>query len=729
MGILSELRRRNVLRMAVLYAIAAWLIMQVTEVLMTLVGLPLWTGQAILAVLAVGFPIALLFSWFYELTPEGMKLERDIDPADSVKHVTGRRLDFFVISLLAAAVIVFAYDKWWLRDDTAIVPPVQNSVAVLPFVNMSGNPDNEYLSDGLTETLLHALAQLPDLRVPARTSSFFFKGQDIDVRDIAAHLGVSKVLEGSVQRSGDKIRIVAQLIEAESGFHLWSKTYDREMNDIFAVQDDIANSVALAMEITLAGDSGQAGGKIETVGTDNVAAYEKYLVGLQRMNIQSNTSSLLAEISFRGALALDPDFYEARLELAHTYMSQAKLSEITLSEAEAYVIPLLDQLLEERPDDGLVLILAGWIQGVRSYERGDEAFDVEQHLAGLSAAIERTPNEPRLYSEMVSHLRAVNRREEAFEWVERGIVVDPLDWTLHQRRAQFLMGVGDLDGAQVSFARVIELNPDSPTGYTSAANIHWFRKQYAQAFALEKKAMEADPLDSDMPATIALALYTFGLMEEGDNYLQRATSIAPDKQFLRLAGLFRLLLLDDHSRARDMSETLLRDDEIDNRFGLYRFASMVFVSTMTESGKTEEALAVLEELRPGVLSPDFDPRGAKEVGLRYHAVLALAQSQSRDKTLAMLDKVESRLDESFPRWRGSPGLVAPIAMARGLTEIAIELTLEDLANWWLPEMYPYLVYRHIGHYKVLAQDPAVAGCRSPGVRRQPGRLPRSGRTH
>ena len=218
MSLLSELRRRNVLRMVVLYAVAAWLIMQVVEVLMSLVGLPLWTGQVTLVVLAIGFPIALAFSWFYELTPEGVQLDSDIDTTVSDARVSGRRMDFLVISLLTAALLVFAYDKWWLRDDVAINLSVPNSVAVLPFKNMSGNRDNEYLSDGLTETLLHALAQFPDLKVPARTSSFFFKGQDIDVRDIARQLGVSKVLEGSVQRSGGKLRVVAQLNRSRDRF-------------------------------------------------------------------------------------------------------------------------------------------------------------------------------------------------------------------------------------------------------------------------------------------------------------------------------------------------------------------------------------------------------------------------------------------------------------------------------------------------------------------------------
>jgi len=175
MGLLSELRRRNVLRMVVLYVVATWLIMQVVEVLMSLVGLPLWTGQVTLVVLAIGFPITLAFSWFYELTPEGMKLDKDVDAATSVAHATGRRMDFVVISLLAAALLVFAYDKWWIG------PAPEQSIAVLPFENMSDDPGNEYFSDGMAEEILNLLAQVPELRVTSRSSAFSFKGQNLDV--------------------------------------------------------------------------------------------------------------------------------------------------------------------------------------------------------------------------------------------------------------------------------------------------------------------------------------------------------------------------------------------------------------------------------------------------------------------------------------------------------------------------------------------------------------------
>ncbi len=189
---------------------------QVAEVLIDLAKLPDWIGTTTLALLAVGFPIALIFSWFYEITPEGISLEKDVDRAESITHVTGRRLDFIVISLLCAAVILFAYDKWWMSG------PPEQSIAVLPFENMSGDPEQEYFSDGISEELLNLLAQIPELRVISRSSAFSFKGKDIAIPTVAKQLNVAHVLEGSVRKVGNRVRITAQLIEASSDSHLWS---------------------------------------------------------------------------------------------------------------------------------------------------------------------------------------------------------------------------------------------------------------------------------------------------------------------------------------------------------------------------------------------------------------------------------------------------------------------------------------------------------------------------
>jgi len=201
MSFFEELKRRNVIRMALLYALAAWLIMQVAEVLIGLAKLPEWLGLAILGLLAIGFPIALILAWLYEITPDGLSRETGVDQEGSIAQVTGQRLNFIVIALLSAAVILFAYDKWWTSA------PSQQSIAVLAFENMSGDPDYEYFSDGISEELLNLLAQIPDLRVISRSSTFSYKGKQVDVPTIGAQLNVAHVLEGSVRRMGDRVRI------------------------------------------------------------------------------------------------------------------------------------------------------------------------------------------------------------------------------------------------------------------------------------------------------------------------------------------------------------------------------------------------------------------------------------------------------------------------------------------------------------------------------------------
>jgi TolB-like protein len=297
MGLVSELKRRNVFRMAFLYLVAAWLIMQIAEVVITLAALPRWAGQFVLTLLTIGYPIALIGSWFYELTPEGISLEKEIKRHESITHLTGRRMDLIVISLLCAAVILFAVDKFILdprRDAVDIEVAVQHAqeqatseiqwhesaktVAVLPFVTMSNGPDDEYFADGLSEEIINALSQLPELLVIARTSSFAFKGQNVPIPEVADKLGVAHIVEGSVRRDGVRVRITAQLIRASDGMHLWSKNYDRTLEHIFTVQEDIAENIVNVLGVVL---DDNARIVMRSAGIRDVDAYIAYQKGIE----------------------------------------------------------------------------------------------------------------------------------------------------------------------------------------------------------------------------------------------------------------------------------------------------------------------------------------------------------------------------------------------------------------------------------------------------------------
>ncbi len=245
MSLFNELKRRNVFRVGIAYTVVAWLVAQVVDLVLENFGAPAWFMRSLLVILAAGLPLALVFAWAFEMTPEGLKKEKDVDRSQSVTHQTGRKLDRMIIGIMAVVIAFLVLDRFVLKDegmqsgpDTASqvngnkekpAPTVEAgpSVAVLPFINMSGDANNEYFSDGLTETLLHMLAQLPELRVAARTSSFAFKGTNTGIEEISKTLGVAHVLEGSVQKAGNRVRITAQLIRANDGFHVWSQNYDR----------------------------------------------------------------------------------------------------------------------------------------------------------------------------------------------------------------------------------------------------------------------------------------------------------------------------------------------------------------------------------------------------------------------------------------------------------------------------------------------------------------------
>ncbi len=348
MSFFNELKRRNVFRVGIAYLVVAWLVMQVADVVINNVGAPGWVFQIIMLVLGIGFPIVLIFAWAFEMTPDGIRKEADVDRSKSITPKTGRGLDRGIIAILALVIFSMAAERFWfagqdesdlssgltdskiVTEDTAAVAAepvedtepleepntVQESVAVLPFTAMSSGEDDGYFADGLTEEILNSLTALPELLVTARTSSFHFKGKNLPVPEIAATLGVDHVVEGSVRRSGDRVRITAQLIRADDGFHLWSNTYDRTLEDIFAIQESIAENIADTLDVVLNENKRQ---KMRDARIEDVEAFIAYQKGLEMMNRAHSTSDpvkLLPEANryFDQALAIVPSITNAQLQ-------------------------------------------------------------------------------------------------------------------------------------------------------------------------------------------------------------------------------------------------------------------------------------------------------------------------------------------------------------------------------------------------------------------------------
>jgi TolB-like protein len=412
MRLFSELKRRNVLRMAVLYVLAGWLIMQVVGVLMDLGSVPERIGPAVLPLLAIGFPIALVLSWFYEVTPEGIALEKDIDAAESITRVTGRRMDFIVIALLGAAVLMFAYDKWWIG------PPPEKSVAVLPFVNMSDDPEQGYFSDGVSEELLNVLAKFPDLKVPARQSSFAFKDKNLPIAEIGSQLNVAHVVEGSVRRSGDRLRITAQLINAEDGYHLWSETFDRELEDVFAIQDEIAREIGNALRIEFAAAGGD---KVPTsvIRAASVDAYDVYLEGRNLVHNRDPDSLANAVRHFERALRLDANFAPAHAQLAIAAILEVQAGSRLLEDARIVAVPHIERALELEPE----LSEAHGASALLALNK----IDLENAISHAERALALNPGYSDALTWKANALEGLSFYEESVEAFGQVLKVDPLN--------------------------------------------------------------------------------------------------------------------------------------------------------------------------------------------------------------------------------------------------------------------------------------------------------------
>lgn len=320
-SIWAELRRRKVVKVLVAYVIVAWLTLQISSVLVPLLSLPQWSGRLVFLLLVVGFPLAAFFAWAYDLTPEGLKRQSEVDSGVPITRQTGRKLDYLIIAVLGIAVISLVGERLFRAEEGTTPNPAVTvrSVAVLPFVDMSPDKDQEYFSAGISEDILNQLSRIPGLLVAGRTSSFAFGGKNQDLREIGEKLNVAYILEGSIQKTGEKVRVTVQLIKAADGYNLWSDRYDRNLTDIFAIQDEIAKAVASAMSITL----GVGEGDPQTGGTQSFDAYDAYLAGVSLFRQNESESTVQAIQLLEKAVALDPRYARAWSTLAFAYGNTA----------------------------------------------------------------------------------------------------------------------------------------------------------------------------------------------------------------------------------------------------------------------------------------------------------------------------------------------------------------------------------------------------------------------
>ena len=438
MAFLAELKRRNVFRVGAAYAVLGWVVIQVTDTVGPVLHLPDWTLALVTWIGIIGFPFALFFAWAFELTPQGLKREQDVDRSSSITSVTGRKLDFAIIGLLAVAVVFLVVDNYVLKDKTedgagtadaalgtAGGRTSYDSIAVLPFVNMSNDPDQAYLSDGLAEELLNLLARINGLKVAARTSSFAFRGEEQDIRKIGDTLKVSTVLEGSVRKSGERIRITAQLIDVANGYHLWSETYDRELTDIFQIQDEISAAIVAALRVHLDAQAATVSR------VTNLAAYDLYLQGRHLRREPGRGNARKALDLFRQATDADPEFAAAWAAQAAAVIDLRETQywgEIPAAEAYALAQSNIDRALALDP----LLADAYVSQSMLHWDR----YRFDEALASIEKAIAINPNLADAHKERAAVLQTLGRIRDARRALDTAAGLDPLDWTVAMNSAR-----------------------------------------------------------------------------------------------------------------------------------------------------------------------------------------------------------------------------------------------------------------------------------------------------
>lgn len=453
---ISELKRRNVIRMAGLYLVGAWLITQVAGTVLPMFEAPNWIARSIVLVLMIGFIPAIIFSWIFELTPEGLKRDAEVTPEQSIAPQTARKMERMIIVLFAIALSFFAFDKFMLapKREAAAVSAAsvkvkaqtlaeiktsvsEKSIAVLPFVNMSADKDNEYFSDGISEEILNALTKVEDLKVAGRTSSFFFKGKNENLTTIGNTLGVAHVLEGSVRKQGEKVRITAQLIRTRDGFHLWSETYDGDLKDVFALQENIAQAITGKLQVILQGSQKTA---LVKTGTTNTEAFALYLQATAIFNRREGARFADAIDMLNKAIALDPKYARAHSRLAalHTvnsnYASGSAFSEaLPLIEFHARRASELDPSLAEP-----FAALGNALGQRRQFLESEEA---------LSRALKLDPNDVTANFWLATQLINSGYMREGTAALDRTLALDPLLPNALLWRARMYVFDGDLENA------------------------------------------------------------------------------------------------------------------------------------------------------------------------------------------------------------------------------------------------------------------------------------------
>jgi len=550
---LSEIRRRKVFQVAAVYAVVAWLLVQIVSTVEAPLSLPDWFDTAIIVLLAVGFPIAVILSWAFDLTSEGVVRDRGVGPS-TLRDGSWRTMDFILAALLVVAIAWIGYRE--INSPTPNGSALPNSIAVLPFENLSPNSEDAYFAAGIHDQIINELARIRDLSVIARTSVMQYAGAARPMTEIADELHVEMVMEGSVRYANDRVRVTAQLIDGSTGLHLWTEDYDGDLDDIFAIQSDIATRIAMALEAELSVGERLAIARQPTVSPDAFIYYLRAIDLFNSVAPVQNADELASALQLLDqALLIDPDYADAFAAKANIYISlagsnpgspEARIQRV--QEIETAATEAAEQALMLDPNNALAYLALHTIH--LSNWRARDA------RSALEKAVQLSPNNFEVISSYATFHSYIGQHEEAIRLQRRALELAPSWQTLHVLAITYLLG-GQIDAAYSTFGQAAELNPSAFITHVQLARIEIIRRDLSAA--LERTRLSETLISEDSaPMAYAYVAYNYALAgsaADAERLVSRLKEIAQDTFVAPVAWAYAYLAVRDREQALRWTET------------------------------------------------------------------------------------------------------------------------------------------------------------------------------
>ncbi len=636
---IRELRRRNVFRVAAAYAIAAWLTIQIADIVLPAFHAPDWVMQMLLVLVVLGSPLAIAASWSFELTPEGLKREEDVDRSASITSQTGRKLDLVIITVLTIAVAFFVVDKFlWdksaSQESRSISADIAKSVAVLPFANISGDESNNPFTIGIHDDLLTHLSKIASLKTISRTSMLQYRETTKSIPEIAAELGVATILEGGVQRSGDRVRINAQLIDAKSDEHLWAETYDRQLTaaNIFAIQTEIATAIADALRTTL---TTQEAISIAAVPTENLEAFEAYQLGRQALEPRTTMSIAEAIELFTKATTIDSNFAQAWAGLSDSYRLMGSYSGQNVDDfndkarvAVERALQLNDRISE--PHTSLATLLG--VQG-----------DIAGGMFAIERALSLDPNNANARFRYADLLHETGNLEEALLEYEKAARLDPLSPIINDGYAWTLAEVGRFDESLDRYRRVDEIDPEYPGAAVSIGTIYglaYGRLDLANLWY--RKALALDPGNPWYPSILGLVFLELDDDDTAEVWIDKSLQMSPHHPWANGAMMMLHSYRGDSEQVTRYANAVL---SVDRRWRLGTALAHGRVQDL-RAGNYYEILERYESGFPELFQDVADVNLSNyRVAIDIAGILLLTGDD--DRAAGLLDKSEAQIAETI----------------------------------------------------------------------------------